>query len=256
MTEGWTVADLRGGTARYRARIGTGLYAQVVDVLGQEIIDGDIPVGTILHADQLCERLSVSRSVVREGMRTLGSMGLLEARPQVGTRVLPPSNWDLLNPYVVKWRGQGPGYIDQMKELLELRLGLEHAAAGLSAARLSPELAQEMLRHALVMRESYRNGDTRTFFESDETFHRLMLEGTQNAVIAQLADTIGVTLHLRGQDTRPGMVDMTAEAVESHVRLAEALVARDAERAQAWALELVELTLAEFEQTHTRVRAQ
>src|SRR5690625_555429 len=77
-------------------RVGTGLYAQVVDVLGREIVNGDIEPGTIVYADQLCERLGVSRSVIREGVRTLSSMGLVEARPQVGTRVLPPEHWDVL----------------------------------------------------------------------------------------------------------------------------------------------------------------
>lgn len=237
--------------ARYRARIGSGLYAHVVDVLGQEIINGDIPAGSIVYADQLCERLGVSRSVVREGIRTLSSMGLVEARPQVGTRVLPASHWDLLNPYVVKWRGQGPAYVEQMKQLLELRLGIEHAAAGLAAQRLSSENAAAVLERALAMREAFRDHNARKFFEMDAAFHRLLLEGTQNAVIAQLADTIGATLDARGQDTRPGMHDLTAESVENHVRLAQALVDGDVDGAQAAALELVERTLHEFEQMHS-----
>jgi len=240
----------RASVARYRARIGSGLYAHVVDVLGQEIINGDIPAGGIVFADQLCERLGVSRSVVREGIRTLSSMGLVEARPQVGTRVLPQSHWDLLNPHVVRWRGQGLAYVEQMKQLLELRLGIEHAAAGLAARRLSPENSAAILQRAVAMREAFEAGDARKFFEMDAAFHRLLLEGTQNAVIAQLADTIGATLDARGQDTRPGMHDITAESVENHIRLAQALVDGDAAIAQASALTLVERTLHEFEQMH------
>ncbi|WP_435746175.1 FadR/GntR family transcriptional regulator [Microbacterium sp. PMB16] len=237
-------------SARYRSRVGSGLYAHVVDVLGQEIIDGDIPAGTIVYADQLCERLGVSRSVVREGIRTLSSMGLVEARPQVGTRVLPPSQWDLINPYVVKWRSQGPAYVTQMKQLLELRLGIEHTAAGLAAQRLAPEDAAEILDRATAMRDAFAAHDTRRFFEMDAGFHRLLLEGTQNAVIAQLADTIGATLDARGHDTRPGMHEITAESVENHIQLAQALVDRDVLRAQETALRLVSRTLGEFEQLH------
>jgi len=255
MTGGSLVADLRGAsTARYRARIGSGLYAHVVDVVGQEIINGDLPAGTIIFAEQLCERLSVSRSVVREGIRTLSSMGLVEARPQVGTRVLPSTSWDLLNPYVVKWRGQGPGYLEQMKQLLELRLGLEHAAAGLAAKHLPAEQGQEILARAHDMRDAMAEQNARKFFEADAAFHRIMLEGTENAVIAQLADTIGATLDARSQDTRPGMLDLSGEAVEKHIRLAEALVARDASAAQRLALELVQLTLDDFERTHEGAR--
>lgn len=253
MNGGAQVARSMGATsAKYRARIGSGLYAHVVDVLGQEIIDGVIAPGEIVYADQLCERLGVSRSVVREGIRTLSSMGLVEARPQVGTRVLPQSSWDLLNPYVVKWRGQGPAYAAQMKQLLELRLGIEHAAAGLAAQRITAENATEILQHALVMQQAFLDHDARKFFEMDASFHRLLLEGTDNAVMAQLADTIGATLDARGHDTRPGMHDITAESVANHVRLAEALVARDVESAQRVALALVERTLKEFEEVSAR----
>jgi DNA-binding FadR family transcriptional regulator len=231
---------------RSRSRIGTGLYAHVVEVLGQEIINGDLPEGAIVFADQLCERLGVSRSVVRESLRTLSSMGLIEARPQVGTRVLPESSWDLLNPHVVKWRGQGPDYVRQMREMLELRLGLERTAARLASKRISPENAHAVMAAAQAMKVAFDGHDTRRFFEADAVFHRLLLEGTDNSVIAQLADTIGAVLHVRGADTRPGMHDLTIEAVERHIALAQALIDGDTDQAQASALELVEGTLLEF----------
>lgn len=234
----------------YPQRVGTGLYAQVVDVLGREIVNGDIEPGTIVYADQLCERLGVSRSVIREGIRTLSSMGLVEARPQVGTRVLPAKHWDLLNPYIVTWRGEGPGYAKQMKELLELRLGIEHAAAGLAAVRIDEESAQEILAHARAMESAFLAGDARRFFATDSEFHRLLLEGSKNVVIAQLADTISATLDVRGRDTRPGMHTITEASVQNHIQLAEALVERDVTRAQQKALDLVQLTLEEFENIH------
>lgn len=233
---------------RYRPRssTGSGLYAHVVDIIGQEIINGELPVGTIVFAEQLCERLGVSRSVVRESIRTLGSMGLVEARPQVGTRVQPQSNWDLLNPHVVKWRGQGPDYVLQMKQLLEVRLGIEQAAARLAAERIAPENAQKILEMALLMRTALAAGDRREFFDADVMFHRLLLEGTDNAVMAQLADTVGATLDVRGGDPRPGMHDISTESVEHHIKLAEAIVKGDSKRAQEQALLLVEGTLHEF----------
>lgn len=229
-----------------RGRIGSGLYAFVMDELGQEIVDGTLPTGSLLNAEQICERFAVSRSVVREATRTLGSMGLIEARPQVGTRVLPSIRWDLLSPQVVRWRGQGPGYLDQMRELLELRLGLEPSAARLSADRLSAEGAQEVLERALDMQAAFRDNDGARFFEADAAFHRLILSGTQNSVIEQLADTVGTTLDIRSHDTRPGMLDLNADAVDKHVELAKAIVERDGLHAQALAQELVELTLGDF----------
>lgn len=239
--------------ARSQARTGSGLYSHVVDVIGQQIIDGDHPAGSILLADQLCEELSVSRSVIREAIRTLSSMGLVEARPQVGTRVLPRSSWDLLNPHVVNWREQGPGYLEQMGQLLELRLGLEHTAAGLAAQRINAEEAATILQRAHEMRQALAAHDARSFFVADADFHRRFLEGTQNEIIGQLADTVGATLNARSRDNRPGMHDLSEEAVDLHVKLAEALVARDVSNAQAFALRLVQLTLTDFERDHAGV---
>ena len=227
--------------------MGSGLYAHVVDVLGQEIIDGELPVGSLIFADQLCERLGVSRSVVREGVRTLSSMGLVDARPQVGTRVLPPASWDLLNPHVVKWRSQGPDYVSQMRQLLELRLGIEQVAARLSCERMSDEEAELTLAAALAMRTALDRNDGRAFFEADADFHRLLLEGTSNAAFAQLADTIGAALHVRAGDGRPGMHNFSAESVTRHVEVARALVDRDSAKAQAAVVLLVEATLQEFQ---------
>lgn len=236
---------------RYRSRIGTGLYAQVVEILGQEIVNGELPAGTIVFADQLCERLGVSRSVMRESLRTLSSMGLLEARPQVGTTVLPQEKWDLLNPHLVKWRGQGPHYLQQMRELLELRLGVEQTAARLAANRIPPEAAELLKSKALAMRHAFEADDTHAYFEADVDFHRLLLEGTGNAILAQLADTIGAVLLARSADTRPGMHDLTGDTVDLHLKLADALLDGDAATAEHTALELVEATLHEFEDLPT-----
>lgn len=232
-------------------RAGTGLYGQVLDLLGQEIIDGVLREGTIMHAAQVCERLSVSRSVVRESIRTLGSIGLVEARPQVGTRVLPASRWDLLNPHVVAWRANSQDYATQMRQLLELRLGVDATAAALAAQRLSDHDAARLLSLANDMRAAADRGDTHTFFAVDADFHRLILGGSGNAVIAQLAATISATLDARGRDTRPGMHDVTETSVNNHVALARAIVERNAAQAQAIARELVEQTLNEFEQHAT-----
>jgi DNA-binding FadR family transcriptional regulator len=148
---------------------------------------------------------------------------------------------------VVKWRGQGPDYVLQMQQLLEVRLGIEQAAARLAAERISADDAQEILDMANLMKSCLQSGERRRFFDADVAFHRLLLEGTNNAVMAQLADTIGATLHVRGGDPRPGMHDISMEAVEHHISLAEAIVAGDSKRAQEQALLLVEGTLHEFE---------
>lgn len=235
-----------GGTAR-GPRTPTGLFGQVLEELGREIVNGDLPVGSIVMADKLCARFEVSRSVMRECLRALSSMGLVEGRPHVGTRVLPITSWDLLNPQVVKWRAQSSQYVDQMRQLLELRLGVEQVAARLAADRISPQDALDIRQAALRMSDAVEADDSREYFAADERFHQLLLNGTGNPVIAQLAGTVGAALEVRKHDLRPGMHDMSRRSVDRHLQLADALGQRDAGSAQAAALALVEETLHEFE---------
>lgn len=231
---------------RPTARVNTGLYGQTLDYLGTRIVDGVIPVGGKVYVDQLCEDLGISRSVVREVVRTLSSMGILESRPQLGTRVLPQANWDFLNPYVVRWRAQGPDYLLQMEQLLELRYGVEPAAAALSATRMSAEDAAELVHYAHKMVEMMTEGRVREYFDWDAAFHRLILEGTGNQVIAQLSNSITETLNARGSDHRPEMLNLTKGAMDLHLELAHAIQSGDPDAARTAAEQLVSYTMNEF----------
>lgn len=233
---------------RSRGLRGGGLYAQVIGTLGQDIVNGVLPEGELIFAEHLCARFGVSRSVVREGLRTLASMGLVEARPRVGTRVLPRSQWDLLDPMVVYWRGRGGDYIELQRELLEVRLGMEGTAARLAAVRMSAEDASTLLSHAVHMLTAIEAEDRATFYEFDAKFHRALLVGSGNELIAQFADTIEAMLLAKSTDHRPGAAFMGAPSARRHVQLAHAVVARDPDQAEAVVRKIVHGTLAEFEE--------
>jgi DNA-binding FadR family transcriptional regulator len=219
-----------------------GLYGQVVEAVGREIVDGVLTPGQIVYAEQLCQRFSISRSVVRESVRTLSSMGLLESRPQVGTRVLAIEQWDLLNPQIIRWRMLGPGADAQQKELLELRLGVEPVAARFAAQRMTAEVRAELLAAAGEMNVALAEGNRYAFFVADAEFHRLILEGSGNKSIAQLAGTISAALD--GRSGQPS-TKLNSAAVELHVSLAEALAAGDEEAAHELATLVLEQTLEE-----------
>jgi len=230
-----------------RARIGSGLYAQVVETLGQEIVDGTIPTGAIVGSDDVCARFGVSRSVVREAVRTLGSMGLVAPRPQVGTRVQPSSEWDLLNPHIVRWRSAGVGGVEQLRELLELRLGLEPVAARLAATRMAKADAERLVACVANMEAALAAGDAPRYFAFDVEFHALLLDGSGNGVMARLAEAVGITIAARTRDPRPGMDGIRPSSVVDHRALAEAIAAGDADAAEASARVVVRDTLAEID---------
>ncbi|GAA3757732.1 FadR/GntR family transcriptional regulator [Microbacterium kribbense] len=242
----------RGGSLRAGTSSGVDLHSRVVEDVGQRIINGDLAVGQIIFAEQLCDRLKISRSVVREGLRTLGSLGLIQSRPQRGTRVLPRENWDLLSPYVIRWRGQGPDYMQQMRELLELRLGIERAAAYFAATRMHPDDAAAMARAADEMARAFAARDTFGYFRADAELHRLLLEGSGNAVFAQFADTVAALLRLRGATSAQvySPDGLAHAALDRHIALAAALVRCDRDAATALAEEIIVETLHEVGAAH------
>jgi DNA-binding FadR family transcriptional regulator len=221
-----------------------GLYGHVVETLGKEITDGRLPAHQVVYADQLTERFGISRSVVRESVRTLSSMGLLEARPQVGTRVLPIEHWDLLNPRIIEWRGLGPDATAQQRELLELRLGMEPVAARLAAARIDESAGQGIVDAASAMRSALEAKDSFRFFAADSMFHRLLLEGSQNLLLSKFAATIDAGLHVR--ENLP-TTQLSLGAVELHAELAQALINGEGEAAADLATRILEQTLHEFD---------
>ena len=74
------------------------LHGRVAYMLATAILRGDYLPGTLLPREaELMESFGVSRTVLREALRTLNSKGLVESRPKVGTKVRRRSAWNLLD---------------------------------------------------------------------------------------------------------------------------------------------------------------
>src|SRR5262245_37829695 len=81
------------------------LFAQVVEELGARIVRGDLgPDDQFPKEADLEREFGVSRSVIREAVKTLAAKGLLESRTRTGIRALPPLHWNLLDGEVLSWR--------------------------------------------------------------------------------------------------------------------------------------------------------
>src|SRR6476620_9435378 len=84
-----------------------GLHRDVLDRLGASIVSGEAAPGSVLRIEQLEDRYAVSRSVVREAIRVLESMGLVESRRRVGVTVRPRGSWTVFDPRIIRWRLDG-----------------------------------------------------------------------------------------------------------------------------------------------------
>src|SRR5664279_5218512 len=105
------------------------LHESVVQRWGWDIVSGALPPGTRIVADAAAVQLGVSRTVVREAVRVLESMGLITVRRRVGITVLPAGHWNPFDPNIIRWRLAGPDRLGQLQSLSELRSAVEPLAA-------------------------------------------------------------------------------------------------------------------------------
>ena len=211
---------------------GRGLHGQLVQQLGQMIVSGDLGADRPLVPEEIGQRFEVSRTVVRESLRVLEAKGLVSARPNVGTRVRPVADWNLLDPDIIEWRAYGPQRDDQRRELFELRWAIEPLAARLAAGHGRDEIHQRMVDMTEIMGHAADQGDQVTFSRADSEFHTLLLELSGNRMLEHLAGIVGAALNVSGGPItaceRP-----SEPSVGLHTRLVDALGTGDGTAAEA-----------------------
>jgi len=154
-------------------------HLEIAATLGGEILSGARPPGSRLPSmDEMFQMFGVSRLVVREVMRTLAAKGMVTSKARVGTKVSDPAQWNWLDAQVLGWRGKIG--LDQafLRQLTQIRLALEPAAASL-AAKNRNEQDLDMLRAAL--KGMYGSGDDhQKFVQADRNFHDSVIAATHN----------------------------------------------------------------------------
>lgn len=211
---------------------GRGLHGQLVQQLGQMIVSGDLGADRPLVPEEIGQRFEVSRTVVRESLRVLEAKGLVSARPNVGTRVRPVSDWNLLDPDIIEWRAFGPQRDDQRRELGELRWMIEPLAARLAAGHGREEVQQRLADMVEIMGHALTQGDMLTFSRADAEFHSLLIQVAGNRMLEHLSGIVSAALQVSGG---PGSgCDRPSESsLVHHSRIVDALAAGDGAGAEA-----------------------
>lgn len=204
-----------------------------MDQLGQEVVDGVVHAGDSYTLESIQQRFNVSRTVARDAMRSLESLGLVLARRRVGLQVQPRSQWNVNHPRVIRLRLQGPDSAGQYRELAELRVAVEPYAAHLAALRADDATRARLRELAEALRAAGEVGDVEQFLEHDTELHSLLLAAAGNSHFLTLDAALAAVLAGRHDG---GVLPFHAEApaVADHVRLALAVAdgrAQDAEAA-------------------------
>ncbi|MBT2498797.1 FadR family transcriptional regulator [Agromyces sp. ISL-38] len=223
------------------------LHDLVVEALGRRIVAGELPAGAIMLAEHVEAELRVSRSVVREAVRVLQSLGLVDPVKRVGIRVQPMSDWNLFDPSIIRWRIGSGGKGTQLRSLTELRSAVEPAAAELAAVHAPADVAAELMGVAAQMRAVGRAGRLQEFLVLDIHFHSLVLSASGNEMFSKLRGVIGEVL--RGR-TDYGLMPAQPheEALQLHVDVADAIQGHRAEAARSAMDQIMRRTIAEVEQ--------
>ncbi len=209
------------------------LHGNLLTALGTAIASGEYPAGRVLTLDGVSEQHGVSRSVVREAIRVLESMGMVESRRRVGVTVLPAVKWNVFDPRLIRWRLESGDRAALLISLSELRRGFEPAAAALAARRANPDQCRIMAAAVSDMVMHGRSGDLDAYLLADKVFHRTMLEASGNEMFRALN---GVVAEVLAGRTHHGMMPPTPNpsAIELHDEVARSIRMRDevgAERA-------------------------
>ncbi|MEU4876067.1 FadR/GntR family transcriptional regulator [Streptomyces sp. NPDC021608] len=225
---------------------GRGLHGRVLDALGPAITAGEYPPGSVLRTDELAQRFDVSRSVMREAVRVLESMHLVESRRRVGVTVRPRAEWNVYDPQVIRWRLAGADRPHQLRSLTVLRSAVEPVAAGLAATHATAEQCAELTRCALGMVATSRGRRLQEYLVHDVAFHRVVLAASGNEMFARLGDVVAEVL--AGRTHHEVMFeDPDPAAVTLHVQLAEAVREGDPVRAERLTREITVGALQELD---------
>jgi GntR family transcriptional regulator, galactonate operon transcriptional repressor len=204
------------------------LFAQVVEELGGRIVRGELSPETAFPKEADLEReYGVSRSVIREAVKTLAAKGLLESRTRTGIRALSPMHWNLLDGEVLSWRFAAMPPLQFFTELFEIRQMIEPEAAALAASRATPSDITEVdaAFHAMVeAKEASAPG-----VEADLRFHRGILAAAKNPLLLQMGNLISVGLYLSHRFSKESFVIF----LPKHRAVLDAIKARKAEPARS-----------------------
>jgi GntR family transcriptional repressor for pyruvate dehydrogenase complex len=155
------------------------------------LISGEIAVGQRIPSErQLAGALGVGRSAIREAIKHLQLLGLLDVRVGDGTYLQEPDT--AVVPQLIEW-----GLLlkaDRLLELIEARRYIELALAGLAAERRDQQDLDRIRGHLDTMRESA--GNLEAFTEADSAFHFAIAEAAQNRVLAGVLSNLRTLLRV------------------------------------------------------------
>lgn len=207
-------------------RLATAVVEDIVD----RLVSDELPAGATLPTEPvLCETFGVSRTVVREAVKSLEGMRLVTVQQGQGTRVRPLADWDLLDPTVLSAVIRHDAELSILEDLVDVRSTLEAQMAGQAAERADE--GQRGLITARMAALEREVGDPARYLRADVEFHDAIMIASGNRLGRSMIHTLQVeayrSLRYVGD---PREAEMRTSNV-AHRAVHDAVLGRDVEGA-------------------------
>ncbi len=196
------------------------LHVQVAERLRLLIDSGELAPGTRLNEIDLCNTMGVSRTPLREAIRSLATEGLIELQPNRGAIVSIVSQEDVT-------------------EILPIMASLEGLGGRLAAMHMDQSKIAQVRKIHNQMISHYKNNEVAEYFETNRLIHELITEGSGNQTLVDTINSLSAKVR-RARFTAQMTKESWAKAVSEHEEMIAALEAQDPDRLEAILVQHVE----------------
>jgi DNA-binding FadR family transcriptional regulator len=242
------------GNVMVANRLKVRIPGKIAAEIGGKITSGRLKPGALLEGEiEASGERKVSRSAYREAVRILVAKGLVQSRPKVGTRVTETSQWQLLDPDVLSWIFAREPPHKLLVSLFELRKFVEPEAAALAAQRRTLDQLKRMGAALEVM--AYETLHTARGRAADQDFHAILLAASANPFLVSLSSSVtaAVTWSTMFKERTQRL---RRDAVPDHIKIYEAIAARDPRAAKAAMAELIDLAFSDATQRRQKAASR
>lgn len=185
---------------------------EIQQTLAEEIVKGRLKPGTSLDETVFAANFGVSRTPIREAIRQLEAIGLVETRPHRGAVVTDIS-------------------VDRLENMFAVMAELETLCAGWAATAMSPEEKTRLEQIWEDGREPADRGDLETFIDLNELFHETIYEGAHNPFLAEMVRGVKIRL-MPFRRLKLDSRDRLQASQKDHAAIVAAIRSGDAEAAR------------------------
>lgn len=201
----------------------------IAEKIAQKILTGEYPPESILPGEmELGEQFGVSRTAVREAVKTLAAKGMLLPRPRIGTRVLARSSWNFLDKELLAWWLTEDNFAEVVSHFLVMRSSLEPQACFLAAINGTSELKAQLNTLMEEMIELKRHFIRERWIEVDMAWHEHIYAMSGNPFLTSFASLF----HSVYQTYFTSITQNEVVKLDLHQAIVDAIQESDGPRAQ------------------------